>query len=154
MMQNDFTNMYFGSGVVADDAIRSYDDAKYLLRLAHSIFPDYPQHLSVEKLQKRASELNNLLPVLQTGVNHSDPKRLLSEIAEGRMKSRCPGSSDQAKRVRDMVQELSFFDPKRVDRFDPGRVTQLISTCKSESAIRAAKQGVVVPPLPPPPRSS
>jgi hypothetical protein len=149
MLQNDFTSMYFDMAVVADEAIRSYDDAKYLLRLAHSIFPQYPRRLAVEKLQKRASELNDLLAALQGGVSHPDPKRLLVEIAEGRMKSANPSSSDHAKRLRHIAQELSFFDPTRPDRFDPNQITQLISTCKSESAIRAAKQGVAVPPLPP-----
>jgi hypothetical protein len=66
----------------------------------------------------------------------------------GKLKSTKSGSSDQAKRVLDMATELNFFKPERPDQFDPKTITQLISTCKSESAIRAAKQGVVLPPLP------
>jgi hypothetical protein len=73
MMQNDFTNMYYGAGVLADEAVRSYDDAKYLLDLADKTFKEYPRHHAIEKLQKRAAELSDLLTALQAGVSYSNP---------------------------------------------------------------------------------
>ena len=140
MMQRDFANMFHGHDVVADEAIQSYDDAKYLMTLARDLFPDYPRALGVEKLQKRAVELDALLAKIQAAVSVTDRKKMIADLLNGRTPSDSRLVAEEIKRFRDICAVLS-----KTPKMNADDITQLISTCKSNSAVRAAKQGVVIP---------
>jgi len=137
MMEYDFTNMlYYRDSVWADEAIRSYDDAKYLLPLAHKVFPGYPRHLAVEKLGNRARELGELLKKIQSLVETRNRSTLVASLLTGRVPAG-PQLAELIERFRTICKELRLTEPSNV--------TQLISTGGNTNALRAAKQGVVVP---------
>lgn len=140
MMKRDFTNLFYGHKVIADEAVRSYDDAKYLIQFAAFAFPEYPHHSGVEKLQKRAAELDGLVREIESAIGGSNRQTLLQEILMGRAPPGGAAVTGQIRRFRDMAAELGVRDP--------GSITQLISTCRSESAVRAAKLGVAIPAVP------
>jgi hypothetical protein len=138
IMQRDFANMMlYGCNVVADDAVRSYDDAKYLIALGNKIFREYPARLAVEKLQKRAEELDSFLAAIQSGAKAADRKKLISDLLSGKMPPSGPSSPERIQRFSGMCAELGLRNPDDI--------TQLLSTCRNESAVRAAKQGVAFP---------
>jgi hypothetical protein len=137
MMEYDFTNMlYYGYSVWADDAIRSFANAKYLMEIVEKAFPQYPRALGVEKLQKRAAEMGEVLRKIEPLMDSGNRSALVSSLLDPK-KPVPPAAADLAKRFRAMCEELKISDA--------GTVTQLISTCGSESAVRAAKQGVATP---------
>jgi hypothetical protein len=137
MMEYDFTNMlYFGCRVWADEAIRSYNDARYILPLAYKIFPDYPRHFAVEKLANRARELDEILGRLRSLLGFNDRSALVAGLLGGKIGSGQP-LGELADRFRGICKELKISDP--------AAVTQLISTARNAGAIRAARQGVAIP---------
>lgn len=138
IMQRDFTNMYYGHEVVADEAIRSYDDAKFLISIALRVFPLYPPNRAVEKLQKRAAELDSLLTAIQSSAGTNERLQAVSVLLKGGTLAGSDRVTQQIKRFRDMCAELRPANA-------PETITQIISTCKSESAVRAARQGVEGP---------
>lgn len=137
MMERDFANMlYYGYDVWADEAIRSFDDAKFLITLALETFPSYPRHLAVEKLEKRATELRSLLSKIESQAGSHNRSKLVAGLIAGEIAS--PASVvDAINRFRAMCKELKIVDPNTI--------SQMISTCSSEGAVRAAKQGVAIP---------
>jgi hypothetical protein len=137
MMQRDFTNMFYGHDVVADEAIRSYDDAKFLLAITRQAFPEYARAAAVEKLQKRAAELEALARFIEAATKPSDRIVEISNWMKGSVPLDGSSFAAQIKRFCDMCKELKISDPRII--------TQVMSTCRSESAIRAAKQGIAVP---------
>jgi hypothetical protein len=137
MMEYDFTNMlYYGYSVWADNAIRSFANAKFLMDIAEKAFGQYPRALGVEKLQKRAAEMDEVLEKIAALVDFSNRITLVSNLLDPK-KSVPPAAAEWAKRFRSMSDELKITDAKTV--------TQLINTCGSEGAVRAAKQGVATP---------
>jgi hypothetical protein len=137
MMEYDFTNMlYYGYSVWADDAIRSFANAKFLMDIADKAFGQYPRAFGVEKLQKRAAEIGEVLKKIEALVDSSNRITLVTNLLDAK-KSAPPAAAEWAKRFRVMCEELKISDA--------GTVTQLISTCGSEGAVRAAKQGVATP---------
>jgi hypothetical protein len=137
MMERDFGNMlYYGYDVWADDAIRSYDSAKFLIQLARQTFPQYPRDLAVEKLAKRAKELGELLEKIESESKFSNRSRLITQLITGKA-SPLPSVAGPAARFREMCKELKIHDAATVSR--------MISTCGSEGAVRAAMQGVAAP---------
>lgn len=139
MMEYDFSNMlYYRYSVWADEAIRSYDDAKYLLPLAYKAFPNYPRRLAVEKLGNRAHELDELLKKIQSTLGTQNRSDLVANLLIGRMAA-LPLPAQLSSRFRDICKELKISDP--------ALVKQLISTARNTNAMRAAKQGVVIPPV-------
>jgi hypothetical protein len=140
MMHRDFVNMYYGCEVIADEAIRSYDDAKYMMLCAREKFPQYPNHLAIEKLAKRAEELRVLLGRIKCAVDVSDRAKLMSDLVKGRVSTDDGSVKQQVKRFRDMCSELSFTDAEAIKQF--------VSTFCNISAVRAAKQGVAYPNIP------
>ena len=147
MMQMAFTNMFqFEHEVIADDAIRSYDDARYLISVSRIAFPNYPRRWAVEKLGKRAAELDSLLAKLKVDTGSSNRQKLLQEILGGRF-SAVPGpANEHVKRLLFMAAELKISDIARaMEMTESETITQLVATCRSESAIHAAKEGVAFP---------
>jgi hypothetical protein len=140
MMQRDFKYMYYRHPVRADDAMRSYADAKFLMDLAARVFPEYPFSLGVEKLVKRASVMAPLLDKIQvTSKTGLRGIRLIDEILPGKNPSK---DSSVIKASDDFRYEWrQLKSPKAAT------VSQLLSTCRSEGAVRAALQGVVYPPV-------
>jgi hypothetical protein len=145
MMERDFTNMlYYGYDVWADDAIRSFDNAKYLIDLARKLFPEYPVHLAVEKLQKRAAEMESLVTKIESVQHYANRHALIAAMLKGSVPNDNLTAS-AVNRFRDMCNELKMSERKLSD---PAVIAEMISSCKSEGAIRAAKQGVATPDLP------
>jgi len=138
IMQRDFTNMYYGHNVVADEAIRSYVDAKFLISTAIRVFPRYPPNLAVEKLQKRAAELDSLLTAIQAAAETRERIKIVSVLLGRGTPAGGGRVTEQIRRFREMCAELQPANT-------PETITQIISTCKSGSAVRAAKQGVEGP---------
>jgi hypothetical protein len=137
MMERDFSNMlYYGQKVWADDAIRSFATAKFLIQLALRTFPGYPRHLAVEKLEKRASEMRALVGRIETVPGFHNRATLVDRLVNGKV-SPVPPIADAVSRFRDMCKELKIVDPSLI--------SQMMSACKSEDAVRAAKQGVAIP---------
>jgi len=141
MLQRDFKNMYYDHPVYADDAMRSYDDAKFLIHIAVMAFPNYPVASGMEKVEKRAALLATLLEKIQTKSNTG--LRGITLIAEvlNEKKPWEPSVATFAKDFRDECKQLHIADA--------AVVSQLLSTCRSEGAVRAAKQGVAIPPISP-----
>jgi hypothetical protein len=157
MMERDFTAMfYYGYDVWADYAVRSYDNARFLILLATWAFSAYPLALAVEKLQKRSVEMNELL----TRIEGIQEVRNRSGIVANLLNARAtpnPATANFAQRFRELVEELKllaflerlkasgFATPAQMKMANADAVLELINTCKSEGAVRAAKQGVAIP---------
>jgi hypothetical protein len=137
MMGRDFINMYYGCDVIADEAIRSYGDAKAMMRLAIKKFSEYPNRLAIEKLAKRADEMSTLLQRVEAAVNAKARGDLISMLVRGRLPATDASVQDKAQRFRDMCTQLKFTEPQDVQRF--------LSAFSNASAVRAAKQGVAYP---------
>lgn len=140
MMGRDFVNMYYGCDVIADEAIRSYDDAKQMMRFAREKFPEYPNRLAIEKLAKRADEMSELLKRIEAAAGANDRVKLVSLLLKERPSAVDPSVKHEAQRFSGMCVELKFSRPEGVLGF--------LSAFSNASAVRAAKQGVACPNIP------
>jgi hypothetical protein len=137
MLGNDFANMlYYGGKVWVDESVQSYQNAIEITTLARQVFPTYPRHLAVEKLQKRARELGDLIPKIESHLGLKDRKVMIGLVLAGRA-SPPPVVASDVVRLRQMCGEMRLSDPEKI--------TGLFSLRDSESAFRAAKQGIIVP---------
>ena len=140
IMGRDFVNMYYGCDVIADEAIRSYDNAKQMMRLAREKFPEYPNRLAVEKLAKRADEMSELLKRIEAAAAAKDRVKLVGQVLTANRSTLDTRVKYEVERFRDMCVELKFEHPDQLLAF--------VSAFSNASAVRAAKQGVAYPNMP------
>lgn len=137
MMQRDFERMYFGSEVLADEAVQSYSTAKALRQQALKTFPEYRSPEAVTKLVNRATELEELLKRLETLRKTANRQTLITSILTGGKQILGSPSIEDTNRFCTLCKELSLTTAREV--------TTLISQGKNGMAVRAAKEGVALP---------
>ena len=136
-MEHGMRRIYHGESVKASEAIQSWKDACGLIEMADKYFPKDYRWNGVERLEKRGTELQNLLrDIKESAGKIGDEKAFLQELLEGKYnKDRRVGLLIE--RVRDMARELNITNA--------GDVGELISATRNDIAVAAAKDGVVVP---------
>jgi Ribosome inactivating protein len=134
ILEKDFTNqLYYDYNVWADESIQAYAKAKLLLRLAERAFPAYSLQFAVDKLQKRATEMDENLQRLKRILDRKDTRSLIGDILKGSA-SATPSTSDEIKRFKELCDQAKVSDPDEIN--------DMINYSKNESAVRAAKDGV------------
>lgn len=135
-IQHEFEKIYFGENVKADEVFKVYDKARRIRELA-SVFRDYVLSYRVERLVKRANEVNELLARLRVklpGCSLDDEE--LIKLCLHSPNGNPGGDKDSAQRIRMICTEL------KADT-DPVKVMEILSLCSNEQAVRAAQSGVV-----------
>jgi hypothetical protein len=140
-IEHEFEKIYFGDNVKADEVFKVYDKARRIRDFA-SVFPNYLLKDRVEKLVKRANEVNELLPRLHSRTTAASmTNEALLELCL-RNPASVPGAQQSAQRLREMCAELGLkpqSDPKRA----AGILTEILSLCANEKAVHAAQAGVI-----------
>ena len=137
MMQRDFERMYFGSEVLADEAVQSYSTAKALRQQALRAFPEYRSPEAVTKLVNRATELEELIRRLETLRKTANRQTLITSLLSGGKQMLGSPSIEDTNRFCTICKELSLTTAREV--------TTLISQSRNKMAVRAAKEGVALP---------
>lgn len=144
MMEYDFKNMlYYGMNVWADHAAQSFRNAKYLIRKAKQLFPNYPRALGVEKVYKRATEMRELFDRINDTPGYKNRSTLMARLVGGKITATGPAAGAISRFIF-MYKELRVFDA-----MEPSKVvvelSELIDVGGNQGAARAAIQGVAVP---------
>lgn len=136
-IERAFQRIYFGENVQADEVFNVYGRAKRIRELA-SVFRDRDLDVSyrVERLVKRANELNELLARLRARPGTPLDDRELIKLCLQSSNGNPGGDKDSAQRIRMICTEL------KADT-DPQKVMEILSLCANEQAVRAAQSGVV-----------
>lgn len=137
MMQRDFERMYFGSEVLADEAVQSFRTAQALREQALTAFPEYRSPEAVAKLVNRATELEELLKRLEALRKTASRQELITSILAGGKQIVGSPSVEDTNRFRELCKELSLTTSRQV--------TTLVTQCKNQMAVRGAKEGVALP---------
>jgi hypothetical protein len=147
MMQMGFSDMIkFGFEVIASDCIRSYDDAKFLIRVSRIAFPREPGYWAVERLSKRADELDRALEVLGLQQNAPNRQALIQQALNGKLPSQSPRQEHAREELQRVAKDLKVTDIARVLDMSPSEViTRLATTGKNDSAVYAARRGIAFP---------
>jgi len=147
MLQMAFTNMFeYGHEVIASDAIRSYADARFLIRVSLIAFSLDPRRQAVERLRKRAAELDSILEVLDLPESTPNRQTQLQQALDGRLSSHSSKQEHATEELRRVAKDLKVNDIARALEMPQAEViTQLVTTCKNDSAVFAAKEGIAVP---------
>jgi hypothetical protein len=133
-IEREFERIYFGENVQADEIFKVYDKAKRIRRLAE-VFPNYLIADRVEKLVKRANEVNELLTALRTTLGGSPlENQALIGLCLGAPKGSVGGDKNSAERIRTICTEL---------KADAKTMAEILSLCSNEQATRAAQSGVI-----------
>ncbi len=143
MLQRDFKNMYlerdYSVSVFVDDAVQAYDKAKFLIGMGAKCFPQYPPALAVEKLEKRVAELKPLLAKIAETSKVANRQAMINDILQKRPLPSELAVKQHVERVRDMCSELQISDA--------AELTKVIAVSENSNAVRAAKEGVAIPPI-------
>jgi hypothetical protein len=141
-IEREFEKIYFGESVKADEVFKVYDKAKRIRDFANA----FPNHLlmdRVEKLVKRATETNDLLSRLHSNMGaNAMPDQALIELCLKSSNSVPGGDKDSVDRIRKICAELGLkpdIDPKRAAI----NMTEILSLCANNPAVRAAQSGVI-----------
>jgi hypothetical protein len=137
-MQWICAGIYYHRRIQADEAIQSWQDAVELVRLSQKYFPLYARPLAIEKLEKRATEMNDLVGELEAAAGGtSNRKALIQRIVDGQRGSFSGHAAMCADRLRQMARELGIREASDL--------TTILTACKNKVAVRAAKEGVAIP---------
>jgi hypothetical protein len=141
-IEREFEQIYFGETVKADEVFKVYDKAKRIRDFA-SVFPNHVLSDRVEKLVKRATEVNDLLSRLHSKMGaNALPDQALMELCLKAPDSVPGGDKDSVDRIRKICAELGLkpdVDPKSAAI----NMTEILSLCANKPAVRAAQSGVI-----------
>lgn len=135
-IEREFEKIYFGDFAKADESFQVYDKAKRIRDLA-DVFPNHLLSERVEKLVKRANEMSGLLLRIRSrmGAKPLPDGDLIALCLHG-SNSNPGGDKDSAHRVRIICNELKANS-------NPKTMTEILSLCANEAAVRAAQAGVI-----------
>lgn len=141
-VEREFEKIYFGENVKADEVFKLYDKAKRIRDFAKA-FPNYLLSDRVEKLVKRATEAKELLSHLHSraGANTITDSALI-EMCFRAPNSVPGGDKDSVQRIRKISAELGF-NPEADSKGAANNMTEILSLCANERAVRAAQSGVI-----------
>ena len=133
-VEREFEKIYFGGTAEADEVFKVYDKARRIRELA-TVFPDYVAAHRIERLVKRANEINELLPILRAklGGNPSGDRELI-ELCLRTRNGNPAGHKHSTQRIRDICAEL---------KADANTMAEILSLCSNERAVLAAQSGVI-----------
>jgi hypothetical protein len=138
-LESSFTyRFYLGSPVSADLAVRSVNKAKLIIEWSQRLFPNEQRYEAVERLQKRAAHMDLLLTRLEAALKRKDRASLFLELLDGHSPPDRT-SAAYAKEFCEVAKEL------KLKSSDVKSFTEVITTCRSDDAVFAAKQGVATP---------
>ncbi len=140
MVELSFQGLYYNKRVRADEAFQSYDQAKQITRFANRLFPNPVLAYRVEKLKKRATEIDSLLERARhlAKIAKFDAREFTSRALAGTAPEQPKELVSAAFRLREMAQEL---------RTNADEMLRIVYLCSNEHAVRAAMYGVVTPPI-------
>ena len=141
-VEREFEKIYFGENVKADEVFKLYDKDKRIRDFAKA-FPNYLLSDRVEKLVKRATEAKELLSRLHSraGANTMTDRALI-EMCFQAPNSVPGGDKDSVQRIRKISAELGF-SPDADSKAAANNMTEILSLCANERAVRAAQSGVI-----------
>ncbi len=140
---HDFNHLYeMQRPVWAKEAIQSYNQAVRITRCADQLFKDTPRQANrIEKLDKRAAEIRELLDLLWKSTSHrSNEKQTLKSVVKGQNLGTGKDFDFAAERLRSIAKELGL-----TDRGD--ELSEIETACRNRAAVDFARDGVIVPPL-------
>ncbi len=136
-----FQKIYAHARVQADAVIQSYDQAKRITKYAE-VFPNNILADRIEKLEKRTNELRNLIQAVEEmpgRTTGNTSQEFLEQAIQGTAPRKPDALANTAKRIREISKEL---------KIQHGRgLLEIVSLCANGDAIRAAKDGVTIPPI-------
>lgn len=138
-LESSFTHrFYLGSPVSADLAVRSYKDAQEIIQWSRRLFPDEQRYQAVERLKKRTAQMDLLLTRLEAALKRKDRASLFLELLNG-LSLPDRTSAAYSREFCEVAKEL------KLKSGDVKSFTEVITTCRSDDAVFAAKQGVATP---------
>jgi hypothetical protein len=140
MVELSFRGLYFNLRVSADEAMQSYDHAKRITALANKLFKDPVLAYRVERFEKRGQEISSLLEACRGALdqNRFNRKDFLSRVLRGDTAGYPKDLASRVQRLGGIAAELGAT----VDE-----LSEMAQLCSNKDAVRAAKGGVVVPPI-------
>jgi len=148
-VQIGFDKIYLDARVQPDTVMQSYDQAKRLTYYAER-FPDYGVAQRVERLEKRAHDLRDLADAAQAAVGRAGDSTYTRDFFDHAIRGTTPRTppalAGLAKRARDFADELNQYR-RDLPRIEAADLLAIITLCSNQDALRAAKDGVIVPPI-------